>query len=161
MKLNIGCGVKKFEGWEGIDVTAHGQKYVGDVLNMDMIEDDSVDEAMAIHVIEHIPRYETEKALKEWMRILKPGGQLAIECPDLIKVLKLFQVPEAPLNFTIMGLFGDPGFNDPAQVHKWCFSRAELDALMKDVGFIDVTHGQPKYHFAIRDLRITGRKPTQ
>lgn len=158
MKLNIGCGVKKFEGWEGIDITDHGQEHVGDILDMPF-DDGTVDEAMAIHVIEHIPRYETLKVLKEWLRILKPGGMLAVECPDLTKVLKLFQVPEAPANFTIMGLFGDPGFKDPAQVHKWCFNRPELEQLMCYAGFEDIQHERAKYHFQIRDLRITGRKP--
>lgn len=157
MKLNIGCGTKKFEGWEGIDISDHGQEHVGDILKLPL-EDDSVDEAMAIHVIEHIYRYDTMKALKEWLRVLKPGGKLAIECPDLMKVLKLFQVPEAPANFTICGLFGDPGFQDPAQVHKWCFNRQELEMLMKVAGFTDIQHEPAKYHFAVRDLRIVGRK---
>ena len=159
MRLNIGCGSKKFTGWSGIDANDHGQEFIGDIRDLSRFDDGSVDEAMAIHVIEHIYRYETEDVLKEWLRILKPGGTLAIECPDLMKVLQLFRVPEAPANFTIMGLFGDPGFKDPGQVHKWCFSRAELQRLMERVGFVNVQQEVAKYHFAIRDLRITGRKP--
>lgn len=158
MKLNIGCGSKSYEGWVGIDANDHGQKYIGDIRTLP-IGAETVEEAMAIHVIEHIARYETEEVLAEWFRVLKPGAMLAIECPDLLKVLELFRVPEAPPNFTIMGLFGDPGFKDPGQVHKWCFSRKELDVLMRNAGFVDIQHERAQFHFPIRDLRITGRKP--
>jgi predicted SAM-dependent methyltransferase len=47
-------------------------------------ENDNVfDIVQANHVLEHLPFRETTKALKEWFRIVKPGGRLEVRVPDL------------------------------------------------------------------------------
>lgn len=41
--------------------------------------DGSFDRVIATHVLEHMP--ETHKVLREWARVIKPGGVLSLELP--------------------------------------------------------------------------------
>lgn len=43
----------------------------------------------ASHVLEHIPWYKTEEVLREWVRVLKPGGVLEVWVPDRLKYARL------------------------------------------------------------------------
>jgi len=93
MKLDIGCGNHKDTGWVGIDIQQlPGVDIVHD-LNMHPwpIEADSVEEAKAWHIIEHIPPVAINSAGETWFpflefmdecwRVLKPGAHIDIETP--------------------------------------------------------------------------------
>jgi hypothetical protein len=92
MKLDIACGHNKYHGWIGIDIQKlPGVDIVHD-LNMHPwpIESDSVDEAKAWHIIEHIPpvgvtdkgtRRPFMEFMNECWRVLKPGAKIDIETP--------------------------------------------------------------------------------
>ncbi len=79
MKLHIGCGLKKMLGWINTD-TSH-------LVKPDSISEweklpfksHSVDEILAVHVLEHVKDY--SRALYEGWRILIPGGKLRIIVP--------------------------------------------------------------------------------
>src|SRR3972149_4441120 len=43
--------------------------------------DESVDALYASHLLEHLSFTETLNVLKEWRRVLKPGGKLTINVP--------------------------------------------------------------------------------
>lgn len=121
--------------------------------------DDYADQARAIHVIEHFQVWEAPAVIKEWVRVLKPGGELVIECPCLEKILKLFDVPNIPPFMTYWGLFGDPRLEDPLMMHKWCWSEKHLARLMAECGLVNL-HGAPaKFHQPVRDMRLVGFKP--
>jgi arsenite methyltransferase len=52
-------------------------------------EDDSFDVVLSSLVVHHIPRAEREKALREMVRVLRPGGQLAmLETFDQVKAYR-------------------------------------------------------------------------
>jgi len=89
----IGCTVKVFErhGWDasGIEPTEGFQQYSQGKLRTrvsagslyDLLPAPAYDVALLIHVIEHFcsPR----RALEHIHRVLRPGGQLYIECPNI------------------------------------------------------------------------------
>lgn len=164
--LNLGCGNKLWEGFVNIDFPDNYSGRKPDIeadLREIPLPDDHADSAYAIHVLEHFYRWDTEKVLAEWKRVLKPGGQLVIEVPCLDNVIWFFnQAIEngKPVNWqaTMWRLYGDPGYEDPNMVHKWCFSVSELTQLMNACGFKDVKVGVPKYHHPQADMRITGIK---
>src|SRR6185437_110980 len=56
-RLDIGCGINKMSGWVGMDrIDADGVDVVHDFMDFPWpFEDNSVAEARAEHVIEHIP----------------------------------------------------------------------------------------------------------
>ena len=83
MKLHIGCGENILEDYINIDAFKKGKWIKNiDILNTNYKEN-SVDEILCEHVVEHIPFKNEKKFWLEIFRILKPQGKAIIEVPDL------------------------------------------------------------------------------
>lgn len=85
MKLNLGAGDTKKEGFVSVDFYDKAADIQQDVVTLDL-PDNSVDEMTAYQLIEHLPYNKTSAALANWFRMLRRGGRLVIECPDLVYV---------------------------------------------------------------------------
>lgn len=92
MKLDVGCGRHKDLGWVGMDIQALPGVDVVHDLNVRPwpLESESVDEAKAWHIVEHIPPVcVTEKGTRrpfiefmdELWRVMRLGGRVDIETP--------------------------------------------------------------------------------
>ena len=90
--LNIGCGNKKISGTVGVDIRPSGElgeggerlkessaDIVADATDIPL-DDSSQPYIVAAHVLEHI--IDPLVALKEWHRLLSPGGSLFLSLPD-------------------------------------------------------------------------------
>lgn len=99
LKINLGSGRKKIDGfinldgleWEGNtqikqDLTVFPWYYSENVI----IEDDSVDYILCEEVLEHISFRKTLDVLQECYRILKPGGALHIQVPDIGRMCEYY-----------------------------------------------------------------------
>lgn len=156
IRLNLGGGSKRIEGWLNVDLDPSAD-VIADVRKLPY-EDDTVDEAMAIHILEHIPRWDADATIIEWRRVLKPGSVLVVEVPDLIKCC------EAILSFKddrmgLWGLFGDPGYQSELMIHRWAYTGEELAWMLKRAGFSKVKIQPAQFHKKHRrDLRVTGVK---
>lgn len=62
---------------------------LGSMLDMSALADESVDAVYSAHNIEHVYAHEVPLVLKEFLRVLKPGGFLVVTCPDLQTVALL------------------------------------------------------------------------
>ena len=83
LRLNLGCGTDIRPGYVNVDQRCmHGVDVVADVSRLPYTGN-TVAEIMANDVIEHFPGAQTENILAEWVRVLKPGGILTIQAPDL------------------------------------------------------------------------------
>jgi predicted SAM-dependent methyltransferase len=82
MKINIGGGFKKFEGFLNVDLDASTNPDI--VMNLETdkfpLEDSSVDEVKAHHIFEHIGEGFLD-FMKELYRICKDGAIIDIEVP--------------------------------------------------------------------------------
>jgi len=78
MKLNLGCGKQKLEGYIGVDVCPEAELN-HDLRNPLPFEDNSVEEILAIHLIESFYQWEFPPVLKDWYRVLQPNGKITIE----------------------------------------------------------------------------------
>lgn len=77
IKLNLGCGLKKIEGYDNID----NNKIVTPDTVLDIVSeglwlwaDNSVDEVRAFDFLEHVPIGKTIFVIEEIYRVLKPDG---------------------------------------------------------------------------------------
>lgn len=121
--------------------------------------DNYADEARAIHVIEHLQPWEALGAVQEWVRVLKPGAQLAIECPCLEKIMQLIQVPQIEPRYTYWALYGDPRHQRPEMMHRWAYTTLALTRMMAQAGLVELRPERPQFHFPVRDMRVVGTKP--
>lgn len=96
--LNVGCGTDYKEGWINIDNNSDNNIEKLE-LNWDLryplpFEKNSVDVIFNEHFIEHLTVKEGQQAIKDFMRVLKPGGVVRIATPDLeIAIDKYINVP--------------------------------------------------------------------
>jgi len=131
MKLNLGGGNQKIPGFVNID-RLNGQE----AFPLPAYADGSVDEIRASHILEHFGHREVPEVLKEWVRVLKPGGVLKIAVPDFDYLVQ-HRHDELPLESYLMG-----GQSDQNDYHKSIFSERKLRDLMRYVGLTDVTRWQ-------------------
>lgn len=168
VRLNIGCGSRYLDGWTNIDIVkreAKREKYkgkqpdiIGDIRDIPL-EDNSVDEAMAIHVIEHFYVWEVPNLLREWVRILKPGGKLIIEVPDLEKVVSYMAHGVKDKTLTFWPLYGNPESKDPLMLHKWGYTMKSLGHILELVGLENIEREAAQFHYKeVRDMRMTATK---
>jgi SAM-dependent methyltransferase len=81
VKLDLGCGKSRREGFIGVDVRDFGQEVVCDLRDAWKWEDESVDEVNCSHFIEHLTASERIHFVNELWRVLKPGAKATITTP--------------------------------------------------------------------------------
>lgn len=170
MKLHIGCGKRIIDGWVNCDIVANPEgPRAPDILcdGKDIPLDDGVaDVVMAIHNFEHYYRWECDEVIREWRRILKVGGRLILELPDLIKCCQnvidgVKKGGKHPDQLGRWGLYGDPRTKDKYMCHPWGWAPSELMAFLEANGFKDARHLPTEFHPAgrkNRDMRIEAVK---
>lgn len=148
VKLNIGAGSTKLEGFTPID-----RRFGTEAFPLSY-DDNSVDEIRASHILEHFSFGDAIKALEDWVRVLKPGGRIRLAVPDVDKALATDN-PERL--FWLMG-----GQSDENDFHRSAYDRGRLQAMMKAVGLADIKPWEsPNTDTASHpcSLNLEGRKP--
>lgn len=167
MKLNIGCGGRRIPGYTGIDAVPRPAADIVAMADNIPLDDGVADEIMAIHIIEHFYEWEVPTVLQEWKRLLKPGGKLVLEMPDIVKCAKnlVDNVKRGGKHhdqLSYWGLYGDPRLKDPFMTHRWGWTFQTLGQVLHDAGFQDITELPTQWHPAgreHRDFRIEAIKP--
>lgn len=166
MKLNIGAGNKNIPGWLSVDADpATKPDILGTALSIPL-PDESASTVMAIHLLEHLHQWEAEPALREWFRLLAPGGLLILEMPDFLKFCKNIADGvvgrKHPDQMGMWPAYGDPRDKNPLMCHKWAYWFDSLKPLVESIGFRSVKELPTQFH-AIgrdhRDFRLEARKP--
>ena len=170
-KLNLGCGDKILPGYVNVDVAASRRGLKPDVLcdlhKLTSFEDNTVDEILSVHVVEHFWRWEVVDVLKEWVRVLKPGGVMILECPNLVSACEeLLQNPDIATGPGQEGqrsmwvFYGDPAWKDPLMIHRWGYSPRSLGQIMFEAGLVNLRQEPAQFKLREpRDMRIVGEKP--
>ena len=79
MKLDIGCGRKKREGYIGIDTAKNSDAdIIASALYLP-VRDSVVDEISCSHLLEHLYPEEAQKFFDEISRVLKEGGEARLK----------------------------------------------------------------------------------
>lgn len=82
LKIDIGCGKSKEEGWDGIDALPFGQKYQIDVRKGLPFKDETVDAVRSNHFVEHLTGAERVPFFNELYRVMKVGAIATIITPN-------------------------------------------------------------------------------
>ncbi len=170
IKLNVGCGFDKREGYVNVD---SDRRFSPDIIangaKLDMFEDNSVDVVECYHLFEHLTFSDAVDALKEWHRVLKKGGKLSLELPNLTRCVEILHKKEGKdaEDHAMMGLFGQIPKSlkkeSIFQIHKYGWTFEELTEELGKAGFTksmktpvtQVNRPATKYN---RDMRVESIK---
>lgn len=90
-RLNWGCGGLNRPGWINSDrADFKGIDLVADILEGLPLESNSIDYAVSIHALPEIAYPDLVPTLEELRRVLKAGGILRLELPDLEKAIHAY-----------------------------------------------------------------------
>lgn len=162
MRIHVGCGKRVLDGWTNVDVVRNpGAVRDPEILASATdipLPNGCASEVMAIHLFEHFYRWDAAYALAEWRRLLRPGGRLVLELPDLLKcarnLLKLVEAGGKPLQQMAMwGIYGDDTLEDPYMMHRCGWWPESLSTFLVQHGFADPRSEVPEWHRAGRDNR--------
>lgn len=164
VKLNIGAGNKRLPGYTGVDAVARPAADIVAPAWAIPLEDGVADEIMAIHLWEHFYRFDCEKVIAEWRRLLKPNGRLVLELPDLMKACR--NVVEGikgkhPDQLSMWALYGDPREGDEFMAHRWGWTPDTLREFLQANGFKEIVERPTQFHRTghfNRDMRIEAER---
>ena len=138
MKLHLGCGTKKLDGWINIDSVAACQPdLVHDISTPLPYDDLSVDEVLAQDLLEHFDKYVRFVVFYEWTRVLKVGGRITLQVPDFKKILKKYY--KFGYDNFVDFIFGENMWESKFYIghfgnHKWGYSKKTLPEFVKLFG---------------------------
>ena len=96
MKLDLGSGFAPYcpddPTWEHLDLNPNAPhvEYVCDAFGPLPFADGEVEELRAVDILEHGSYRDTKAILKEWARILKPGGTLFVQVPSAGTIMRWY-----------------------------------------------------------------------
>lgn len=148
--LNVGCGTDYKEGWVNVDNNSDNNITKLD-LNHDLRDplpynDNTVDFIFNEHFFEHLTVEEGQVAMKEFMRVLKPGGVMRIAMPDLEQAVDAYYNPKWKER-DFMKTFGLEFVQTRAEMlnmnfhwwgHKWLYDWEELERRLREAGYTKI-----------------------
>lgn len=134
MFLNLGCGNDIREGFVNIDLFSSDPRVVGmDIRSLGLV-DNSADMILASDILEHFSHREIDSVLKEWARVLKPGGEIIVRCPSLKLQVKAYVSGAWDADIASYMIFG--GQTNPGDYHCVAFDEASIRKHLEGAGFV-------------------------
>ncbi len=171
VKLHLGCGGERWLDFVNVDLHPHDEAkrdesrngciadVFADMRNLGL-PDQSIDEIFTSHTIDHFTRWEAIDMLRDWYRMLKPGGLMVIEAADFNRcVLWLFHPSRRKRQLARNQFYGNQWDRIDFETHRYVWSSRELQTVLREIGFghVESTHAT-QTHCPGRDMRITARK---
>ena len=159
--LHVGCGplagqklheTFSWDGWQEVRLDINpgaNPDIVASITDMSAVATASFDAVYSSHNLEHLAPHELPDALREFYRVLKPGGFALITLPDLEQaaayiaegkaeeaVLITDKGPITPLDI----LYGFRPFlaKNPFMAHRFGYTAQTLRSVLLDAGFAHV-----------------------
>lgn len=155
--LNVGCGHDIREGCINIDLYDDRADVKADVRELPFC-DGHADVVIASQILEHFEFKEGERALREWARVLKSGGELVVSVPNMDEVVRMFRdFPEELKAATMYIFYGAQGAVGMA--HMSGFTPFSLCKAVRKAGLevIWMDYNTPRR--PTPSVRVVGRKP--
>ncbi len=143
MKLHLGCGTKKLDGWVNIDAVSMCQPdLVHDISRHLPYEDQQADEVLAEDLLEHFDKYIRFMVFAEWVRVLRIGGKITLQVPHFPKILRRYF--KLGYDNFVDFIFGENLWRSDIYIghfgnHKWGYSKKTLQEFVRLFGIEPVS----------------------
>ena len=166
LKLNLGAGGIDYPGFLSVDLYDKRALIKMDITKLEF-DDNSATEIMASHVFEHLNPYHSIDILKEWLRVLKPGGKLSMEMPDIEKSCRSFL--EKPDYFARLGVInviygsvnttGDGGPDNITAPHLFGWWPESMFYHLQQAGYTNISFPSEQWPHPGDNFRVEAYKP--
>lgn len=103
-------------------------------------KDETFDGVHARHVLEHFAQFETESVMREWLRILKPGGTITINVPNIeYAAREILKGDESTVGIYPLWQFFGHQNGSAGEVHRIAFTARGLLSLFQFLGLDNIT----------------------
>ncbi len=164
MKLNIGSGSQVFPGYTNVDKYDDRAEIKADVCDLKM-EDNSIEEVLMSHVIEHINPYLIMGVFCNIRRMLIPGGKLVIEVPNIEIIFNEFKDADMAKRYFLLNSVYCPmntsGTGPPEEItspHLWGWTPEMLIVHLQNAGFTNISIKSPELQLAYFNFRAEAVK---
>lgn len=144
LRVEIGSGAFPSPGYVHVDAnrSARHVEHIATASSLPFA-DGTVEELLAIHILEHVHASALLPTLREWRRVLRPGGFAQIHVPDAATVFAAFLDSPPEHKWTVMipifGMTSHARYGQPDGVdlerHHVVYDFALLERVLLDAGF--------------------------
>ncbi len=168
MKLNIGAGSTRREGFLSVDVRADAMPdIVSDAWGLETIDDGSVDEIYTRHMLEHLDPNDARRTLARWFQALRSGGTLNIVVPDLEfhcrqllgSSFSTFADQQAHAFAGFFGWRDESRGGNREDAHRWGYTERTMTALLSEFGYRQIARQLSGIDCEPWHLNMTAIKP--
>lgn len=162
LTLNVGCGDRTFDEYPAghkcinYDIRSDLQHVdvFGDARDLSIFEDEIFSYILASDIIEHFKILEVDSILKEWLRVLKPGGIVEFRLPNLEAIVTDYlnrkkenrnDMPGVPISHHFNWLLGG-GQDYEYNVHYTFYDRSLFKYVCEKNGLQEVTWKKDGYN---------------
>ncbi len=142
-RINLGCGFDHRAGYLNVDFQEfHNPDMTADVKDLSALADESFDEALALGVLEHLERGDVVPTLREWLRVLAPGGSLHLQTPDVVGIgASIARRDEVVFHhLMVQGVYGTQAYQ--GEYHHAGFTDLTLIDQLFEAGYDEIRIGR-------------------
>lgn len=138
LRIGVGDTIDKQDGYLNVDLRPLPNiDVVADAAKLPF-KDNEHDGIESRNLIEHFSRHEIRDVFKEWARVLKPEGVLAVETVDVGELMNNWK--NIPTENWLDGLLGAQTY--PENFHKMAFTKELLLDLLYEAGLYEIQVNQ-------------------
>ena len=145
IKLHLGCGKRKLEGYLHIDSDYFPHlDYQSKLHELPMFKDNSIEVIYSSHALEYYDRSSVKEVLSEWNRILIPGGVCFVTVPNFDSLIEIYKTTGKLENILgpIYGKWPD-NTNKTSVYHQTVWNKNDLIVTLQNLGFVNIFEFNP------------------
>ena len=140
IKAHLGCWHRVIPGFIHVDLCDMPHiDYKSGIDHLPFFADSSVELIYCSHALEYFDRDQAREVLREWHRVLSPGGTLRLAVPDFGALIMVYK-QSGELARVLGPLYGKMDITTPegpaTLYHKTTYDERSLSTLLLECGFV-------------------------